>query len=231
MTSTIYASAASSEVTTDCFVHPWECLSRNSSAKIPELTTSWCSISQTVRTNALLDHGGFPFRAEINWLWSFVCIPSVHYTVSWPSFTVIWIYSHLIACYFLFLLFPVLHTIFKCACCVILLVAALAALRWTHCCLHCCCVQESHVLGVTPVDRPGSVPFSPGSGVCVAMIRWCRIGEEDDNKKKWEVLRNIYFATSQNKISNCQVACFTQVKSCCVWLQIAGVSNRCPICN
>jgi hypothetical protein len=41
------------------------------------------------------------------------------------------------------------------------------------------------------------------------MIWWSRIGEEDKNEKKWEVRRNINFATSQNEISNCQVARFT----------------------
>jgi hypothetical protein len=52
-------------------------------------------------------------------------------------------------------------------------------------------VPESDELGVTPVNPPGLVRFSPGRGVCVAMICWCRIGEEDDKEKKWEVLRNI----------------------------------------
>jgi hypothetical protein len=77
-------------------------------------------------------------------------------------------------------------------------------------------VLESDVLGVMPGDLPGLVSLSPGGGVCVTMICWCRIGEEDDKENKWEVLRNIYFATSQNEISNCQVARFTGVKSGCV---------------
>jgi len=151
--------------------------------------------------------------------------------VSWPSFALTWIYSLPIACCFLFLLLPVLQTIFKCASWVIFLVATLAALRWTNCCLGSCCVPESDVLGVTPFDPPGSVPFSPVWGVCVAMICWCRIREEDDNENKWEVLRNIHFTTSQNEISNCQVAHFTQVKSRRVGLQSAGVSNGSAICN
>ena len=231
MTSTIYTSLASSKVIKACFVCSQGHLSRNSSAKILELTTSWCSISRTVRTNSLLDHGGFPFWEELNWSRSSLRIPAVYYTVSWPSFSLIWIHSHPIACCFLVLLLRVLQTIFKCASWVIFLVAALAVLRWTNCCLRSCCVPESDILGATPVDPPGSVLFSPGWGVCVAMICLCRIGEEDDNKKKWKVLRNIYFTTSQNEISNCQVARFTQVKSCCVWLHIAGVSNHSAFCN
>jgi hypothetical protein len=77
-------------------------------------------------------------------------------------------------------------------------------------------VPESDVLGVSRVDLPGSVPFSPGQGVCVAMICWSRTREEDDNEKKWEVLRNTYFATSHNEIGNSQVACVSQVESCCM---------------
>jgi hypothetical protein len=110
-------------------------------------------------------------------------------------------------------------------------VAILAALRWTNWCLRSCCVPESDILGVMPIGPPGSVPLSPGWGGCVTMIRWCRIGVEDDNEKKCKFLKNIYFGTSQNEISICQVAHFTQLESCCVWLQIAGVPNRSAICN
>jgi hypothetical protein len=181
--------------------------------------------------NGLVDHGGFQMLAEMNWSWCSLRIPAVYCMVSWPSFTVIWIYAHRIECWSLLLLFPVLWTIFKCASSVIFVVDALAALQWTRWCLHPCCVPESEVLGVTPTDSPGSVPFSPGWGVCVAMIHWCWIREEDDNEKKWEVLRNIYLTTSQNEINNCQAPCFTQVESCCIWLQIAGVSNHSTIWN
>jgi len=231
MTTAIYASVSSSNVIKACFVHSQGCLSGNWSAKIPELTTSWCSILRTVQANALVNHGGFWWRAEMNWSQSSLHIPAVYYTILWPWFTLIWIYSHPIACCFLLLLLPVLRTIFKCTSWVIFLVAALTASWCTNWCLHSCCVPESDSLCVMPVDPPGLVPFSPGWGVCVAMSCWCRIEEKDDNEKKWEVLRNIYFTTRQNEISNCQVARFTQVKSCCVWYQIAGVSNRSAICN
>jgi len=231
MTSTVYASIAPCKVINACFVHSRGRLSWNSSTKIPELMTSWCSILRTMRMDALVDHGGFPLRTEMNWSQSSLHTPSVYYMVCWPSFGLIWAYSHPIACCFSFLLLPVLRTISECASWDIFLEAALSALRWTNWCLPSRCVPESAVLGVMPIDPPGSVPFSPCWGVCVAMICWCRIGEEDDNEKKWEVLRNIYVTTSQNEICNCQVAPFTQVESCCVGLQIAGVSDRSAIRN
>jgi len=231
MTSTIYHSIASCKLIDTCFDHTRGRLSRNSSANIAELMTSCCSISQTVRTNNLVDHGALPLRAEMKWSQSSLLIPAVHYTVNCPSLTLIWLYSHPIACCVLFLLLSVLRMSFKCTSSEIFLVAALAALRWTNLCLHSCCVLESDVLGVPPFPLPGSVPFSPGWADSVPGIRWCWIGEEDDNEKKWQVLRNIYFATSHNEITNSQVARFTHVKSCCVWLLIAGVSDHSAICN
>jgi len=162
MTSTIYTSIASSKVIKACFVHWQGYLSRNWSTKIPKLTTWRCSILRTVWANAFVDHGGFPLWAEMNWLRSSLCIPAVYYMVSWPLFTLIWIYTHSIACCFEVLQFPVLGTIFKCASWVILLVATLAALWWTNWCLHSWCMLESDILGVTPIHPPGSVPFSPG---------------------------------------------------------------------
>jgi len=52
ITSTMYASVASSKVITACFFHSRWCFSGNLCPEIPELTTSWCSISRTVQTNA-----------------------------------------------------------------------------------------------------------------------------------------------------------------------------------
>ena len=199
--------------------------------EISELRRSRCFNSRTLRTDTTVDHGRFPLRAEMNWSRSSLRITAVYYLVSWPSFTVIWIYWHPTVCCVLLLLFPVLQKIIKSASSVIFLVAAFAALRWTHWYLCSSCVPECDVLVITPDDPPGSVPFSPGGGVCVAINCWCRIGEDDDNEKKWEVVRNTYFATSQKEISNSQVARFTQVESFWVWLQILGVSNRSAICN
>jgi len=156
-----------------CFVHSRECLSGNSSAKIPELTTSWCSISRAVRTNAFVDHGGFPLRAAINSLCSSLRTPPVRYTVNWPPIASIWIHSHPTACCFVFFLLPVLWTIYKCASWVICLVAALAVLRWTNLCLRSCCVPRISVLDVAPTNLPVFDPLSPGGGVCVSVMCWC----------------------------------------------------------
>jgi len=106
---------AFSDVINACFVHSRGCLWGNSSAIIPELTTSRCSISRTLRKNAFVDHGGFPLQAAINLLRSSLRTPAVRYTVNWPPFASIWIYSHPTACCFLFFLLPVLRMIFKCA--------------------------------------------------------------------------------------------------------------------
>jgi len=124
------------------FVHSRWCLSGNSSAKIPELPISWCSISRTVRTYASVDQGGFPVQAAINLLRSSLRTPAVCFTVNWPPSASIWIYSHPIACCFSFLLIPVLRTIFKWAAWVKCLVAALAASRLTDLCLRSCCVPR-----------------------------------------------------------------------------------------
>jgi hypothetical protein len=90
MTFTIYASVASSKVIKACFVNSHGRLLRNSSANIPERTTSWCSILQTVQTNTLVDHGGYLLQAEMNGARSSLRIPAVCYTISWLSVTVIW---------------------------------------------------------------------------------------------------------------------------------------------
>jgi len=182
---------ASSNVINACFVHSQGCWSGNSSAKIPELTTSWCSISRTVRTNDFVDHGGFPLRAAITSLCSSLRTPAVRYTVNWPPFAPIWIYPHPTACYFLFFQLPVLRTIFKCASWVICLVAALAVSQWTNLCLHSCCVPRMSVFVVVPANWPVFDPLPPGGGGCVSMMCWWGIGEDDDNERKWEALRTI----------------------------------------
>jgi len=191
VTSTIYASVAFSKVINACLVHSRGCLSRNSSVKIAELTTSWCSISRTVRTNAFVDHGGFPLLAAINSLHSSLRTPAVPYTVHWLPIASIRIHSHLTACCFLFFLLPVSRTIFKCASWVICLVAALAASRWTTLGLRSCCVPRISGFDVAPANLPVFDPLSPGGGGCVSMMCWCGIGEEDDNEMKWEALRTI----------------------------------------
>jgi len=63
--STIFTSIASSMVINASFFHLRGAFSRDWSATHLELMTWWCSISQTVETNALVDHGGFLLCAEI----------------------------------------------------------------------------------------------------------------------------------------------------------------------
>ena len=47
------------------------------------------------------------------------------------------------------------------------------------------------VFDVAPVNQPVFDPLSPVGGGCVSMMRWCGIGQEDDNERKWEALRTI----------------------------------------
>jgi len=178
-------------VNNTCFVHSRGSSSGNSSAKFPELTTSWCSISRTVQINAFLDHGGFQLRAAIILLHSSLRTPAVSHTVNWPPIAWTWIHSHPTVCCFLFFLLPVLWTISKCASWVICLVAVLAASRWTNLCLRSSCVVRISVLDVAPANLPVFDPFSPGRGGCASLMCWCGIREEDDNERKWEALRTI----------------------------------------
>jgi len=128
ITTTLYTSIASSKVIEACCVHSWGCLWGNSSGHIPELTTSWCSISQTVWTNAFHDHAGFPLRAVINWPCSSLWTSVVHHTINWWLFASMWIHSLSTAYCFLLLLLPFVRMFFKYASWVICLLAALAAL-------------------------------------------------------------------------------------------------------
>jgi len=63
---TICPSLGSSIVNTACLVHSQGCLSGNLSVKMPEVTASWCSISQTVRPNFSVNYGWFLSRAATN---------------------------------------------------------------------------------------------------------------------------------------------------------------------
>ena len=107
----MYDSVASSKVFKAFFVHSRGHLSRNYSRMIPELTTSWCSISRTVRTDAFIGHGGLPWWEATNWSWNSLHTLAVHYIVSYPPSTLIWRYSNLIACWFLLLRHPVMSTV------------------------------------------------------------------------------------------------------------------------
>jgi len=176
-TSTIYTSVAFSNVVKPCLVHSWGFLSHNLFARIPELSTSWCSISRTVRKNALVDHGGFPLRAAWNWPRSSLCTPGACYIISGRPSTSIPQYSHPIACCVLFLLPLVSRTIPTCVSRVMVSVAAFAASRWAKWCWHCSWDSAGGVLEEAPVVLLHSVPHSPCWGVCGAMI--CCSGSEE----------------------------------------------------
>jgi len=70
-------------------------------------------------------------------------------------------------------------------------VAASAASWCTNLCLHSCCVPRIPVIDVAPANQLVFDPLSPGGGGCVSIMCWCRIGEDDDNERKWEALRTI----------------------------------------
>ena len=47
------------------------------------------------------------------------------------------------------------------------------------------------VFDVSPANWLDLNPLTAGWGDCISILCWCGIGEEDDNEKKWEVLRTI----------------------------------------
>jgi hypothetical protein len=171
------------------FGHSWGHSLGNSSATIPELTPSWCLILRTIRTNAIVEQGGFPLRAAMNLLCIALWTPAERYTVNGPPFASIWIYSHVTACCFLFLVLPVLRTIFKCASWVISLVAKLAASWCTNLFLRTCYGPIISVFDVAPANLLVFDPRSPGGGGCVSIMCRCGICKEDDNERQWEGLR------------------------------------------
>jgi len=87
------------------------------------------------------------------------------------------------------------------------------------------------VFDVVPANWHDLDPLSPGRGGCVFMMCWCGTGEEDDNEKKWEVLRTTQFALCQNGISTSQDVPYTQDESCWLSLQVPGVCHRPTRCN
>jgi len=191
VTSTISGSVATSKVIEACFIHSERCLSGNSSAKIAELTKSWWPISRTVRTNAVLDNGGLPLVASMTLLRRARSTPAVSHTVNWPPFASLWIDPHPTACGFMFLLLPVLQTIFKCASWIICLVAALAASRLTNLYLHSCGVPRISIFDIAPANLPIINPLLPGGRSSVCIMCCCGIEDEDDNDRKLEPLSNI----------------------------------------
>jgi len=155
-----------------------------------ELTSSWCLISRTMGMNAIVDHAGMPLWAAMNWSRSSLRTPAINYIVSRQRSTSIWSNLHRIACCCLLLLRPVLHTVFNCVSGVILSVTAIAASWCTNWCLRCCSVWAKGAFDQVLIVRFDSDWISAGWGVCGAMSCCCGNGEENDNKK-WKVLRNI----------------------------------------
>jgi hypothetical protein len=66
---------------------------------------------------------------------------------------VVWKNTYTTTCYLLFVLLPVLRTIFQWLSWVIFLLAALAASWWTDWCLSSCCVPMSDVLDEEPANQ------------------------------------------------------------------------------
>jgi hypothetical protein len=186
-----YASVASSKVIQSWFFYPWGCLSENSSTIIPDMTTSWCSIMRTLWTHASVIDGDLALQILKNGSCSSLCKRTVHYTVNSQPFTLIWIYFYPTGSCFSFLLVPVLQTICKCASWVIILVAALGALQWTYWCVRSGWVPIRAVYDFQPVNQFNFDLLSPGWSGCESMICWCGVGEEDDYKIEWEILRAI----------------------------------------
>ena len=170
-----------------CFVDSWGQLSWHSLMKILELTTSWCSLLQTVQTDVLATQACFLLLAFINWSHSSLYIPAVGVTVNWRSSTWIWIYSHPIACCLLFFGFLLYGRCVN----VSFAVTALPASLETKCCLYCRYVPLTDALKEASIVPLNPDLLSPGWRVSVAMIRYCAIEEADENEEKLEVLRSI----------------------------------------
>jgi len=65
----------------------------------------------------------------------------------------------------------------------------------------------------------------------VSVICWCGIEEEDDNEKKWEVLRTVKYTLFQNGIISSQYDPYIHEGSYCIWVQVAVVSQHPATCN
>jgi hypothetical protein len=92
-------------------------------------------------------------------------------------------------------------------------------------------VLASDKLDGLHIEGLDSHHLSPGWAFCITLMFSSGLGEEDDNENKWEVLRNIWMASSQNGISNNQFTHSTQAELCCGWLQVTRVSHCLEICR
>jgi hypothetical protein len=173
-------------------IHYWGRLSRNSGTNFPQLTTSWYSNSETVWSNACVDHRGFPLRVMLNWSRCFLRTPVGLYILHLPLSTSICSYSHPITYCFLWLLCSVFPTIFKYTSWVLFSVNAIVVSWWTNCSLRCYCVSAGYTLDETPVVRHDSDPIAHGWGVCGAITCCCGKVREMITKrsgKSWGIYR------------------------------------------
>jgi len=74
-------------------------------------------------------------------------------------------------------------------------------------------VPRISVFDVVPANLALFDPLSPGGGSCVSRMCWCGIGQEDDNKRKWETPMTMELASCQNAISSRQHNRYAQDKS------------------
>jgi len=199
--------------------------------KIWDQTSWWCSHSDTVQTNILADHGGFPFSVAIYWSHCSLSIPAVDFIVSWWLSGSVWINWHSVVCCILLYLLSALQTIFKSVSCVTFSVAQLATSWCSIWCLRCCCASASGILDEAPDIELNSDPLTPGWDAFWAMLCCCGKGEEVDTEKKWNISRDILSASTQYGMSDSQLACSTQEESYGTLLQVAEVSNHPAICS
>jgi len=165
----------------------------------------------------------------MSWPRSSLCTPAVRYTVSWLSSTSIWIDSHSIACYFIFLLFPGLRTIFKYASWVISSVATIAASRWMNWCLRCCCVSLGGALFEEPVGWLDSASITPGCSISRPIISVVKWGE----RRSWKEVRSsgdyiVSYKSNWNEWQSTRNFNWAWIRLCIAALHIAAGYSSSP---
>jgi len=200
-------------------------LSRNLSVRSQELKTSWCSILRTVRITLSVDNGGFPLLAAMNWSWCSLVMTAAHDVGCWQPSTSIRIYTYAIANFIILLLVRVLPAFVECTFWVIISVPALAGSWWAHWFLSCWCVSAGGTLNDAPAGRLVSSPLALCWGGHGVMECCCGKGEQEENIQKWDILRKLYLASSENGMSISQHARLSQDEPNCVSLPVAGVAD------
>jgi len=163
--STIYSTIVSFKGFKACFVHSWECLTRNCNMKFWHLIASKCLILRTVWTNSLVDNEGFPSWKVNNSSGSALSRSAEHYISTWWPSTSAWMGLYPIACGFWLLRFSVLRSVERSVSRVISSVAASAEWQWTDWCLHCCCVTVGGEMDGGHVAQFDLDPLTSSSGI------------------------------------------------------------------